>query len=107
MLTKLKFNKKFTYSTQPDMFNDVMKPLKKVIANSANKTIVAITPLNKSFPNIQGVKVSYESDLAFNLECSSMGIGAIMWYYDVNDIIYTKHIDYNTKYFITKNLENE
>ena len=117
MLNLLKNNKistKYRYSIKTNMKNVntldcAIKSLNGIIKHNPHKKIINVIPLEQPCFEIphkkyNGIKLICDNGEVFNIKCSSDSIGAIMWYYDIDNHVFTSNVDYNTKYYILKSL---
>lgn len=103
------------YTSKTDMksyYNSVLYSLRTVIVHSTNKKIVNIVPINNDpYLELQcdkltkkGIIIKYDNGETFELSCDSVETGAIMWFYDVENKMFTNYIDGNFQKYIKKKL---
>jgi hypothetical protein len=100
-------------SNMEPYYQTITNKLQYVINCSKNKKIISITPIYKEqIPQSQefshkGIKIKYDDNQVYDLSCDSVEIGAIMWYYNIDNKKYTNCIDDEFQSYIKKHISKK
>jgi hypothetical protein len=93
------------------LYASVMQPLRNAKLICHNKKIISITPQHDEctydFPceGHMGIRIHFTDKTNVSLTCSTIEIGAIMWYFNIQNEHFTKYIDNDFQMYILANLK--